>query len=72
MTGLAFTIALVFAALPAAAQVKPGDIITRDNASQVVTLVSPGTYQLVRQGMTMRITPTGHLEWPPPYFFSIN
>jgi len=62
MTGLAFTIALVFAALPAAAQVKPGDIITRDNASQVVTLVSPGTYQLVRQGMTMRITPTGHLE----------
>jgi hypothetical protein len=67
MTALAFTIALVFAALPAGAQVKPGDIITRDNASQVETLVSPGTYDLVRQGMTMKIIPTGHLEWPPPY-----
>ncbi len=46
---------------------KPGDIITPDNASQVEGLVSPGNFILVKQGMTMKIVPTGHLDWPPPY-----
>ena len=53
--------------LPAGAQVKPGDIITRDDASKVQALVSPGNFVLVKQGMTMNIVPTGHLDWPPPY-----
>ena len=38
-----------------------------DNASQVEGLVSPGNFILVKQGMTMKIVPTGHLDWPPPY-----
>src|SRR5258708_3107727 len=67
LAALALAIALVSTPLNAGAQVKPGDIITRDNASQVETLMSPGTYELVRNGMTMKIIPTGHLDWPPPY-----
>jgi hypothetical protein len=67
VAALAFTIAVISTAVPAGAQVQPGDVITRDNASKVVGLVSPGNYILVRQGMTMKIIPTGHLDWPPPY-----
>jgi len=67
VVALAFAIAVVTAAGPARAQVKPGDVITPDNASQVVGLVSPGNFILVRQGMKMKITPTTHLDWPPPY-----
>jgi hypothetical protein len=52
---------------PVSAQVKPGDLITRDNASKVAGLVSPGNMFLVQQGMAMRIVPTGQLDWPPPY-----
>ncbi len=50
-----------------AASVKPGDVITADNAAQVADLVSPGNLILVRQGMRMQIVPAGRLEWPPPY-----
>jgi len=50
-----------------AAAVKPGDVITRENASEVAGLVSPGNYGLVRQGMEMKIVPTRDYEWPPPY-----
>src|SRR5208282_1750350 len=53
--------------LPAEAGVKPGDFITADNASQVKDLVSPGVYYKVRQGMTMKISPTERIDWPPPY-----
>ena len=49
------------------AGVTPGDTITKEHADQVSDLVSPGNLLLVRQGMTMKIVPTGHLEWPPPY-----
>src|ERR1700731_3716872 len=67
VAALAFTIVAISTAVPAGAQVQPGDVITRDNASKVAGLVSPGNYILVRQGMTMKIVPTGHLDWPPPY-----
>jgi hypothetical protein len=50
-----------------AGTVKPGDVITPDNASAVADLVSPGNFELVKQGMRMNIVPTGRLEWPPPY-----
>ena len=68
-TVAAFALATAFAsaATPARAQVKPGDTITPDDASKVQELVSPGNYILVRQGMVMKIVPTGHLDWPPPY-----
>lgn len=51
----------------ARAEVKPGDVITKDNASKVVDLVSPGNYMLVQQGMEMKIVPSDKLEWPPPF-----
>ena len=35
------------------AGVKPGDVITPDNASAVADLVSPGNLVLVKQGMRM-------------------
>ena len=66
-TVLALVIAIVSLAMPAAAQVKPGDIIAPSTASKVENLVSPGNFALVRQGMMMKITPTTHLDWPPPY-----
>ncbi len=66
-TALASTIILSSTHAPARAQVTPGEIITPDNASKVADLVSPGNFILVRQGMTMKIVPTAHLEWPPPY-----
>jgi hypothetical protein len=49
------------------AGVSPGDMITKDQADKVADLVSPGNLVLVKQGMTMKIVPTGRLEWPPPY-----
>ena len=52
---------------PARAAVKPGDVITTDNAYKVAELLSPGNYQLVRGGMQLRIVPTDRLEWPPPF-----
>ncbi len=49
------------------AQVKAGDVITRQNSSKVADLVSPGNYVLVQQGMVMDIVPSTHLDCPPPY-----
>jgi hypothetical protein len=49
------------------AMVKPGDIITTENAYKVAELLSPGNYALVRGGMQIRIVPTEKLEWPPPF-----
>jgi Protein of unknown function (DUF1329) len=51
----------------AQATVKPGDIITKDNAYKVAALLSPGNYRLVQEGMQLRIVPTGRLDWPPPF-----
>jgi hypothetical protein len=65
-TGFALAIAVVSSAT-AIAQVQPGDVITPSTASKVENLVSPGNFALVKQGMTMKITGTAHLEWPPPY-----
>ena len=64
---LALMIAVVSSAVPSFAQVMPGDVITSANASKVESLVSPGNFILVKQGMSMKIVPTGHLDWPPPY-----
>jgi hypothetical protein len=67
----AFSIGVVWLAwlsvTPAAAQVKPGDFITPENASKVRELVSPGVYYKVQQGMTMKVVPTQRVDWPPPY-----
>jgi hypothetical protein len=52
---------------PARSQVKPGDVINKDGAGKVASLVSPGNLVLVQQGMTLHIVATGKLDWPPPY-----
>ncbi len=49
------------------AQVKPGEVITPDNAYKVKNLVSPGVFYKVQRGMTMDIVPTQRVDWPPPY-----
>ncbi len=60
-------LALAAMSLPAEAGVKPGEMITPDNASQVKDLVSPGVFYKVQHGMTMKIVPTERVDWPPPY-----
>ncbi len=67
VAAFALTIAFFTTSIPALAQVKPGDVITSDNAAEVESLVSPGNFILVKQGMVMKIVATGHLDWPPPY-----
>ncbi len=64
---LAIVSACVMRAGTAAAQVKPGDFITPRNAYKVKGLVGPGLYWRVTHGMTMKIVPTGTIDWPPPY-----
>src|SRR5215472_14164834 len=66
VAALSLSIALG-SAVTARAQVQPGDVISPSNASKVENLVSPGNFALVKQGMTMKITPSTHLDWPPPY-----
>jgi len=51
----------------ASAEVKPGDLITTQNADKIRDLVSPGTLYKVNQGMSMKIVPTARLDWPPPF-----
>jgi hypothetical protein len=67
--GWGITLALGFFALaiPAVAQVKPGDLITADNAARIKDLVAPGVLYKVQRGMTMKIVPTERIDWPPPY-----
>jgi hypothetical protein len=66
--GVALALAVAtLSANGAYAQVKPGDVITKENAAKVKDLVSPGNYTLVQRGMTIDVVPTDKLEWPPPY-----
>jgi hypothetical protein len=50
-----------------AGELQVGTMITPDNTALVAEFVSPGNYILVKQGMRMKIAPSQHLEWPPPY-----
>src|SRR5579871_5575763 len=54
-------------AIPASAQVKPGDTISAANAAKVKDLVAPGVYYKVERGMSMKIIPAQEVDWPPPY-----
>ena len=53
--GLAF--AVFVSRIPALAQVKPGDTISKANADRVTGLVSPGNLFLVKQGMQLARDP---------------
>jgi len=60
-------LALSMVTAAANAGVKPGDVITPDNAPQAKELLSPGVYYMVTHGMHMDIVPTERVDWPPPY-----
>src|SRR5215831_8453810 len=64
---LAISLALFGGSSVLLAEVKPGDVITAENAEKVRDLVSPGVYYKVDHGMSMKIIPTERIEWPPPY-----
>src|SRR5438105_10824379 len=44
-----------------------GDVIGPEKANLVKDLVSPGVLFRVTHGMTMKISPTSRIDWPPPY-----
>src|SRR5207244_980992 len=52
---------------PLRAEVKPGDVITPENATKVQDLVSPGAYVAVTKGMHMKIREPERVDWPGPY-----
>ncbi len=60
-------VSLLWPIVPLQAEVKPGDVITPDNAQKVAALVSPGVLESIRRGMTLKVIPTGRVDWPPPY-----
>src|SRR5208282_931923 len=62
-----FLAALILGASAQAAGVKPGDVISAQNADKVQDLVSPGVYYLVKHDMRMHIVPSERVDWPPPY-----
>src|SRR6202046_410281 len=63
----ALVLSIGFFAATARAGVKPGDVITPQNASEVKDLVSTGGYYMVSHAMQMDIVPTERVDWPPPY-----
>ena len=67
LTVIGLALVLFVSRIPALAQVKPGDTISKANADKVIGLVSPGNLFLVKQGMQLNIVPTATLAWPPPY-----
>ncbi len=65
-----WTIALLLALLPAfsaLAQVKPGEVIGKNDADRVKDLISPGLEWLLRRGMDMKIIAHEKTEDPPAY-----
>ena len=52
---------------PAWAEVKPGDIITKDNISQAEGLLAPSVRWMVERGMNMTILETKKVYWPKAY-----
>jgi len=59
---------LIAASLSSAmAQVKPGDLISSQNAFKVQNLLAPGVYYKAQHGMQMKIVPSQRIDWPPPY-----
>jgi hypothetical protein len=62
-----FVLLIAGLAIPASAQVKPGDFITPDNSYKVKDLLPPGTYMRVLHGMTIKVEPTERIDWPQPY-----
>jgi uncharacterized protein DUF1329 len=59
--------AAAMSALPASADVQPGDVITKSNVDKATSLVSPGIEWCVKHGMAMKIVPYKKIEWDKAY-----
>jgi hypothetical protein len=59
--------ALLLFVSAAAADVKPGDSITPENADKVKDVISPGTFWAVTKGMHINVVAPQRVDWPPPY-----
>ena len=64
---LLVTVAAITWTLPAAADVQPGDIVTKANVDQAKDLISPGVEWCVKHGMTMTVVPYKKVEWDKAY-----
>jgi hypothetical protein len=51
----------------AAADVQPGDVITKANLDKAKDMVSPGTAWCIEHGMALHIVPTKKVDWPRAY-----
>jgi hypothetical protein len=49
------------------ADVKLGDVITRENAAQADTLLTPATRWMVERGMRMSVIDSKKISWPRAY-----
>src|ERR1700676_4286065 len=58
---------VLLSATPVAAQVKPGDVISPENATKVKDITTQGVYYMVTKGMQLHITPTQRVDCPPPH-----
>ena len=54
-------------AIPARADVKPGDVITRDNVDKAAELLSPAMEWCVRHGWPLRIVEPKQIVWPKAF-----
>jgi hypothetical protein len=64
---VAFAWLALLSATSVAAQVKPGDVISPENATKVKDITTQGVYYMVTKGMQLHITSTQRVDWPPPY-----
>jgi hypothetical protein len=65
--GLSVIASLAAVALPARADVKPGDVITKDNVADAGDMISPGVQWCVRHGMTIHVVAPQKIDLPKPY-----
>jgi hypothetical protein len=49
------------------ADVQPGEVINKTNASKATDLISPGVMWILQRGMEMQIVPYKRIELPPEY-----
>jgi Protein of unknown function (DUF1329) len=59
--------AVMARALPASADVQPGEVVTKANVDRAKTLISPGVEWCVNHGMSMRIVPYRKVLWNAAY-----
>ena len=65
--GLSVIVGLAAVARPVRAEVKPGDVITRDNVADAGDMISPGVQWCVRHGMTIHAVAPQKIDLPKPY-----